>query len=64
MRRASKTKDGKCGPMVYYFPKGRTPVLSEDVAADFIARGVAEPCGVPVAQEREMSDLIAEMAKV
>lgn len=33
----------KTGPMVHYFPKGRTPELKEAVAQDFIARGIAEP---------------------
>lgn len=43
--------DGKVGPMVCYFRKGRTPELRDDVAADFIARGVAEPFdGEPVVE--------------
>ena len=37
----SKLPDGRCGPMVFYFPKGRTPELRDEIAADFITRGVA-----------------------
>lgn len=35
--------DGKVGPMACYFRKGRTPELRDEIAADFIARGVAVP---------------------
>ena len=35
--------DGTVGPMVCYFRKGRCPELRDEVAAEFIARGVAEP---------------------
>lgn len=39
------------GPMIHYFAKGRTPELRDEVAADFIARGVAEPFdGAPVVE--------------
>lgn len=61
-KRASKRRGGKTGPMVHYFPKGRTPVLSDEVAADFIAKGIAKPYdGEPVnASTREA--MIAESA--
>jgi len=42
------------GPMVHYFPKGRSPELRDEIAAEFIARGVATPFdGEPV---RDITD--------
>ena len=40
-RKPGADVDGKCGPMVYYFPNGRTPELPDNIAADYITRGVA-----------------------
>lgn len=53
--------DGKVGPMVCYFRKGRTPELRDEVAADFIARGMAVPFdGDPVVEVSR--DEILELA--
>lgn len=62
--RPSKRDDGKVGPMVTYFPRGRVPELRDDVAADFIARGIAEPSDVPVATERPIDEVQTQLAEL
>ena len=58
----TKTTKVSVGPMEHFFPKGRTPDLRDEVAADFIARGVAERYdGEPVTGMDGLK-LLAEMA--
>lgn len=52
----------KVGPMVFYFPKGRTPELRDEIAAAFIARGVAETFGGDASIEVSMATILDGMA--
>jgi hypothetical protein len=54
--------DGICGPMVYYFPKGRTPDLRDEAAADFITRGVAVAYDNEQVVEQTTTEILAGMA--
>ena len=48
--------------MVYYFPKGRTPELRDDVAAEFIADGSAEPFDGEQSIEVSTAEILEGMA--
>lgn len=61
-KRPSKGEGGKCGPMVFYFPKGRTPDLRDEAASDFIARGVAEPFDGEQVNEVSTKEILEGMA--
>ena len=54
--------DGKCGPMVTYFPKGATPDLHDDVALAFIAAGVADVFVGPVVKYVTAAEILQDMA--
>lgn len=61
-KRPSKGEDGKCGPMAYYFPKGRTPELRGEIAGDLITRGMAEPFDGEPIKEVSTKEILDGMA--
>ena len=54
--------DGICGPMVYYFPKGRTPELPDNIASDYITRGVAVAYDGEQVVDQTTTEILAGMA--
>ena len=54
--------DGICGPMAYYFPKGRTPDLPDDIAVEYITRGVAVAYSNEQVVEQTTTEILAGMA--
>ena len=62
LAKRARIVNGVAGPMVHYFPKGRQPELRDDVAADFINRGVAEAITVDsiidVSREEILKDVV------
>lgn len=61
-RRPGSAVDGKCGPMVYYFPKGRTPELRDEIAAKFIADKVAVPFDDEPTIDKTTAEILEGMA--
>ena len=61
-RKPGACVDGKCGQMVYYFPKGRTPELRDEIAAGFIARGVAVPFSDEPTIDKTTTEILDGMA--
>ena len=53
---------GICGPMAYYFPKGRTPELPNYIASDYITRGVAVAYDQEQVVEQTTTEILAGMA--
>lgn len=49
------------GPMEYFFPAGRTPEIPDDVASEWIAAGLAEPCELPASEQRVAAEIMQEM---
>jgi hypothetical protein len=61
-RKPGADLDGKCGPMIYYFPKGRTPELRDEIAEEFIACGVAESFRDEPTIDKTTTEILAGMA--
>ena len=58
----TETKVSCVGPMVFYFPKGRTPELRDEIAVDFIARGVAVPFSDEPTIDKTTTEILDGMA--
>jgi len=61
-KRPKVMPDGICGPMAYYFPKGRTPDLPDDIAVEYITRGVAVAYSNEQVVEQTKNEILAGMA--
>jgi hypothetical protein len=48
--------------MTYYFPKGRTPDLPDDIAVEYITRGVAVAYQNEQVVEQTTTEILAGMA--